>query len=88
MSANRERNFGRPSLSNVFSGRERLKYKVIDRQTGETVAEDHHYGAYVEIVGESIITHPENPDSGSGRSGSAHSLRNVKVVGDIRTPKK
>jgi len=77
MSVNRERNFGRPSIENPFSGRERHYVKVIDRETGRTIFESGSGEAIID--GESVIVKGRHETFGKKR---AFSLRNVHIEGD------
>lgn len=72
MSANRERNFGRPSLESPLSNRSRHYVRVYDRDTRKEL----FAGTSAEVNGESIII--RSPHYGE----RAFSLRNVNVTGD------
>jgi len=77
MSANRERNFGRPSLENPLSSRSRHWVKVIDRETGKTILDSSSGEAIID--GESVIVKGRHETLGKKR---AFSLRNVHIEGD------
>ncbi|OGD85719.1 hypothetical protein A2696_01835 [Candidatus Curtissbacteria bacterium RIFCSPHIGHO2_01_FULL_41_13] len=79
MSANRERNFNRPSLENHFSGRERYRVRVRDRSTGKIILETGSSGEA--IVSEGSVIVKEDCFDTFGKK-HAFSLKNVDIEGD------
>lgn len=88
----RERASHGPSFINQMVGERRSQrswYKVINKDTGEVVAESSRDSAFAEIVDGVAHTHPHPYGTGEDAKGSAHSMQNVIVRGDIKvTPKK
>lgn len=88
----RERASHDPSFVDQMIGegkRQRNWYKVINKDTGEVVAESQRDSGYVEIRGSIAHTHPHPYGTGEDTKGSAHSMQNVIVRGDIKvTPEK